>query len=221
MKMKKIVAVASALSLTAAIAVGGTLAYLTKEKSITNTFTYTAGTTNINLELKEKKYNPNAKSDQNGFVGNVEGDYMTQEEFTAAGGNNGYNVIPGAKAAKNPTLFFTSSNNCYLFVELDTSDVSTVINTDELDANLAEHSWKPLDGHDGVYYLDVDGDGNATSADVKNAASETQIPVFDHVEFTENAGKFSTGDLLVKGYAVTAVDFDSPAAAWTGAGFNA
>ena len=44
MKMKKIVAVASALSLTAAVAIGGTLAWLTDNSDAkTNTFTYQFG----------------------------------------------------------------------------------------------------------------------------------------------------------------------------------
>ncbi|OUQ23021.1 hypothetical protein B5E80_11180 [Flavonifractor sp. An135] len=53
MNMKKIVATASALSLTAAVAIGGTLAWLQdSSNTITNTFTWGEGN-NINLTLAE------------------------------------------------------------------------------------------------------------------------------------------------------------------------
>lgn len=53
MKMKKIVATGSALALTAAVAVGGTLAWLQDtSETVTNTFTWSEGN-NINLTLDE------------------------------------------------------------------------------------------------------------------------------------------------------------------------
>ena len=53
MKMKKIVATGSALALTAAVAVGGTLAWLQDtSETVTNTFVWSADN-NINLTLDE------------------------------------------------------------------------------------------------------------------------------------------------------------------------
>lgn len=61
MKMKKIVATGSALALTAAVAVGGTLAYLTANTEVkVNKFTYEFGTDQapIDLTLEEPSWVP-------------------------------------------------------------------------------------------------------------------------------------------------------------------
>ena len=54
MKARKILAMVMALALTAALAVGGTLAYLTSHDSVTNTFTVG----NVQIKLNEAKANP-------------------------------------------------------------------------------------------------------------------------------------------------------------------
>lgn len=106
MNMKKIVATASALSLTAAIAVGGTLAYLNKSTGpVTNTFTYDPDKQNISLTLDEHVYNP-------------ETDALTEDTTQS---NNNYVIVPGDSDPKDPTLHLNKdgqTTECWLYAEV-------------------------------------------------------------------------------------------------------
>ena len=92
MKMKKIVATGSALALTAAVAVGGTLAYLTANTEVkVNKFTYEFGTDQapIDLTLEEPSWHDNSP------------------------------VTPGATIAKDPTLTVgQGSVKSYVYAEV-------------------------------------------------------------------------------------------------------
>lgn len=94
MKARKILAMVMALALTAALAVGGTLAYLTNStKAITNTFT----------------------------VGNVKAS-LTETGASQVGDGlaNSYKMVPGNTIAKNPTAgIVANSEACWLFVKIE------------------------------------------------------------------------------------------------------
>lgn len=199
MNMKKIVASASALALTAAVAVGGTLAYLTQEKTITNTFTYSADHSNITLTLQEHKYNPKAANDKDGFYGNITG------ELTDTGNNN-YYVVPDAKVDKDPVVSLTSANDCYVFVKVDNQLGNKIDTADLVNQITVTNTWTALKGEDGVYYKENINTGNGSS-----------LPVFSSITFKDAAtigAMAEPANIVVTAYAVTAVDFDTPAEAW-------
>lgn len=91
MKMRKILASACALALTAAIAVGGTLAYLTSTDEVVNTFTVG----NVQIKLDEA----NVKLD---------GTYETNHDSRVAA--NAYKLMPGHKYIKDPTVTVKSGS---------------------------------------------------------------------------------------------------------------
>lgn len=91
MKARKILAMVMALALTAALAVGGTLAYLTSHDSVTNTFTVG----NVQIKLDEAKANTDGTLDTS-----------TTERVKA----NSYKLMPGHTYKKDPMVTVLSGS---------------------------------------------------------------------------------------------------------------
>lgn len=124
MKMKKIVSAVAALSLVAALAVGGTLAWLQDQsETVTNTFIWDQNN-NITLTLTETGAEDNAKQ---------------------------YTIVPGATQDKDPTLHLTTETESYVYVVID-NQLGTNVTMNELDDNWTkiENAKAPVDGE--VYY---------------------------------------------------------------------
>ena len=90
MKARKILAMVMALALTAALAVGGTLAYLTSHDSVTNTFTVG----NVQIKLNEAKANP-------------DGTLAPNADRVQA---NSYKLLPGHTYNKDPMVTVLSGS---------------------------------------------------------------------------------------------------------------
>lgn len=128
---KKLVLTVLSVAMVAALAVGGTLAYLTaKTDAVTNTFTIG----NIDLGLTET---PNTDTDGDG----------TPDAWQAK-------MIPGTVYSKDPTVTVTKgSEACWLFVKVEKSaDFDTYVNY------TIGNGWTALPGVDGVYYREVSAD---------------------------------------------------------------
>lgn len=107
MKMRKILAMACAMALTAAIAVGGTLAYLTSTTDeVVNTFTVG----NVAITLDEAKVDPETGAAL------IDGGRVQA---------NSYKLMPGHTYVKDPTVHVTAgSEDCYvrMFVKIENYD---------------------------------------------------------------------------------------------------
>lgn len=205
MKMKKIVSAIAALSLVAALAVGGTLAYLTKSTTeVKNTFTYSTAAQNINLELKEHQLN---------------NDKITVNSTEVDG--NAYTILPGVTVAKDPFLKLTTGNPSYIYVEVINNAATYVdkIYTKVGDANVefgTEGSgWTKLNGvtapHEGtIYYWDASAVSGTTTPD--------NIHVFDAIQFANDAPTedvaADTTTISVYGYAIAVTGMGSVTEAW-------
>ena len=91
MKARKILAMVMALALTAALAVGGTLAYLTSTDEVTNTFTVG----NVQIKLDEAKANTDGTLDTS----------TTKRVKT-----NSYKLLPGHTYNKDPMVTVLSGS---------------------------------------------------------------------------------------------------------------
>lgn len=207
MKMKKIVAAAAALSLTAAIAVGGTLAYLTQgTNEVKNTFTYDPDLQNITLNLYEGTYNPEGVTEEHptwvGSVGDPAVDMATK--------NENYKIIPGATAPKNPTLFVTTQSASYIYAEVVSAKDGVV--TPNVNA-----AWSPLmiDGepaegiHGGtMYYLTASATAGVTG-------EEEAYQILDSVTYKPDmALTDTTENVSVYGYAIAVTGMGDYVNAW-------
>lgn len=128
--MKKTLTVLLALVLVIAMSVAGTMAYLTSQASVTNTFT--VGKVAITLD----------ETDVDAY-GKKDGDTRVTE--------NTYKLIPGHEYVKDPIVHVDAdSENSWVFVKV-TNGISTIIDAENtLDAQIIANGWTKL--QDGVYY---------------------------------------------------------------------
>lgn len=200
MNMKKIVAVASALSLTAAIAVGGTLAYLQAQtKSVKNNFTYVAADQNVTLALYEHELAEN----DNLHIGDVK-KYAGETGYTQE-----YTIVPGATAEKDPTLELKSGNTkVYVYAEIVTKDTADAIKQ----INMPDGKWTLLEDvksntslsegeTSAVYVLTESANGQYSAPEMES------LQVFTSVEYNnlaDSSQDITSGavSIAVYGYAV-------------------
>ena len=96
MKARKILVSLAALALVAAISIGGTLAYLTQQKTVTNTFTVG----NVTITMDETDVDDSTKD-------------------AARDTENSYKLLPGKTYTKDPIIHVdANSESCYLFVTI-------------------------------------------------------------------------------------------------------
>ena len=126
-KSKAILMVVCAMLLVAA-SVMGTLAYLTSQASVTNTFS--VGSVAITMD--------EAKVDEYGNV-------VTGENAGRVNGNT-YKLVPGHTYTKDPTIRVTAlSEDCYIFAKIENG----LAGASTLTVN---PGWTALPGVDNVYY---------------------------------------------------------------------
>lgn len=205
MKARKILAMVMALALTAALAVGGTLAYLKSQDTVTNTFT--VGKVDITLD--------EATVD-------VYGDEVSDAARTDA---NEYKLLPGHTYTKDPTVHVAAgSENSYLFVKVE-NGISGLEATGDttIAAQLAANNWKLVSNN--VYvYAEGEADKTAVAAEANKIVFESFVIDGDadlSVYSGENPQALPT--VNVTAYAIQADGFEqsTPAAIWTTAGFGA
>ena len=194
---KKILLVGLLVVLVAAVSVGLTVAFLTSQSSVTNTFT--VGDVAITLD--------EAKVDANG-------DPVTPAERVTA---NTYKLIPGHSYTKDPQIHVdAASEDCYLFVKVE--DGLAAIEADQtIAAQMAANGWKTVPGVSNVYVY-------ATGSDAKTIVSKgANINVFDSFKLKGDAdtAAYKTAQIVVTAYAIQADGFadSTPAQIWTTAGF--
>ncbi|MDY3986192.1 SipW-dependent-type signal peptide-containing protein [Dysosmobacter sp.] len=209
MKMRKILAMVMALALTAALAVGGTLAYLTSTDSVQNTFT--VGKVAIKLD--------EAKANANGTL--VEGADRVKA--------NSYKLLPGHTYNKDPMVtVLKDSESSYIKMTVTFSKAA------ELDAIFAPsgaNMTSIFKGYDSTNWISKGNTEDTTAntrtyefwykeavaaptADVALDALFDQIVVpgsITNAQLETIAGMTIT----VNAYAIQADGFASADAAWT------
>lgn len=201
MKMRKILAMVMALALTAALTVGGTLAYLTSQDSVTNTFT--VGKVAITLDEQD--------------VDNSTADADRDKANTYS------NLMPGHKYVKDPIVHVNAdSESSWIFVEVknglsafeaDTSNVSGSEYTKIAD-QVTGHGWTALNGVANVYYQSY-----------TKGQTDKDLEVFDEFKISGTANDVSgwseitttntDTQIVVTAYAVQADGFATANEAWT------
>lgn len=226
-KTKKILAMACAMALSAAIAVGGTLAYLTSTTEVvTNTFT--VGKVGITLdESKVEEYGEKYLKEVK------EGDKITyaetenKDEAARVMGNE-YKLMPGHKYIKDPTVTVKAgSESSYvrmLVTITDFADVKKVLGENFLPQNFVE-GW-----NDKVWLTTntvVENDNTATYefwyyepvSTVDAEQDQALAPLFTHIKVpgtVDNDGlkELDEMEIQVIAHAIQADGFDNAEAAW-------
>lgn len=189
---KKIALMATSLILVVAMAVGGTLAYLTSTTgTVENTFTVG----NVNITLTE------APVDEHGQK--VDGDRVTA---------NSYKLYPGKTYHKDPTVFVgNTSEACWVFVKV-VNGIAAIEGENTIASQMATAgNWTCIDPLNGIYaYKDALLGGQ--SATVFN-----QFTISDDVT---DLAPYADAKITLVGYAIQAQGFDTAKDAWDAALYN-
>lgn len=197
---KNILTTLVACILVAALAVGGTLAYMTATDSkVTNTFEFANGMT---VSLTEAK--PNATAD---------------ETITAHSNGKGYayaNVTPGQTLNKAPQVSVTTSVDAYVFVRISGFDGNLI------SCNGITTGWTKLEvagvtgtNANGVYYKTVNGADGAQDL----GTVFTQVTIGTS-QLDENGANLEIPDVVIEVAAIQQVGFANAAAAYPQAVFQ-
>jgi len=202
---KKIALMVTSLVLVVAMAVGGTLAYLTSTtQTVTNTFTFG----NVTIDLDETKVDSY-------------GDAVTPPAKVNPGETQTYKLMPGHEYTKDPTVYVTAgSEECYLYVKVVNGISSIEAEGGTTIAKQMEtNGWQSLgDSYPNVYYLN-------TTVDARESQTNIKKVVFENFQIKDELTNQQVEDLngatiTIAAYAVQADGFDTALAAWTGANFS-
>lgn len=195
--MKKTLTVLLALVLVIAMSVAGTMAYLTSEDEVVNTFT--VGNVKITLdETDVDDSTPNKDRDK----------------------ANAYNLIPGHSYVKDPTVHVDpKSEDSWVFVKVENGIANYEAAASSTDpkytpiaTQITDKGWTALgEAYPGVYYKEY-----TKGQDVKD------LVVFENFKISGTANtvagwsdiKAVTNDIKVTAYAIQADGFTTAEAAW-------
>lgn len=193
-KTKALVTALCAVLLVVA-SIMGTIAYLTSQDTVKNTFTVG----NVKITLDEK---------------DVDKDQNTADNVTLPTGEvrdkaNKYHLIPGNTYVKDPTVHVdANSESCWLFVKLE-NGLKNIVDTKTIEAQMAENGWTVLDAANNIYaYKDI-------------VAAGANKVVFESFKLKGDAEveRYANADITVTAYAVQADNFATAQAAWAAANF--
>lgn len=170
----------------------GTIAYLTANDKVTNTFTVGQ----VAIKLDEAKVNPDGSP--------VENADRVQE--------NSYKLLPGHEYTKDPTVHVNAvSEDSWIFVKVENGIAAYEANTTDykqIANQITANGWTALEGVANVYYKSYAQ--NATGADFvvfKNfKVSDTANTVDGWANITEK--------VIVNAYAIQADGFETAKEAW-------
>ena len=222
-KSKVLVLMLSAAALVAA-SVFGTMAYLTDNDQVTNTFTIgkvTLGDGNLEKGLDE------AKVDE---YGTLIPDVPRVQENT-------YKLIPGHTYIKDPTVHIgEDSESCWVFVKIVNGLVEGTVNIEAATENteggyktvadqITANEWKPLkNGNEpvpNVYYKQWTKPTGTVNDDYYDLLVFEEFKINGDGVDNTILGAFENAQIVVTAYAVQLDGFENNAyGAWTAAEFN-
>ncbi len=170
-----------------------TMAYLTSNDSVENTFTVG----NVKITLDEAKVN-------------TDGSVVTGQGAARVKANT-YKLIPGHSYTKDPTVHIDSaSEDCWIFVKLE-NGLKDIIADTTIEAQLTANGWTLIDSTNNIYAYN-----NAVSAGA-------DIPVFGSFTLKGDAAvaNYTAAKIKVTAYAIQKDGFTTSQAAWTAAGSEA
>ena len=176
--------------LLVAASVLGTMAYLTSQASVKNTFSIGK----IAITLDEAQVDADGKAQTN--VPRVK--------------ENSYKLMPGHAYDKDPTVHVKKdSEDAYIFVKVE-NGISAFEAEKTIAKQITDNGWMDLNGVDGVYYKKY----------TKDATQDVNLVVFSNFTIADGAEKISGWDtatganITITAYAVQQDGFTGAADAW-------
>lgn len=211
-KTKKVVALLLCAVLLVVGSVTGTMAYLTSQDSVQNTFT--VGKVAITLdEAGVNEYGQYVDVDENGDKGTTPQNDPAENRVK----NNTYNLLPGKTYPKDPIVHVdASSEDCWVFVEVANGiKIFEDTNGITIENQILGNGWAKLTGEENVYYKAYQK--NQTDKDLKVFANFKIANEADKVQgwnSVTNTGEAAT-TIKVTAYAIQSEGFENVSNAWT------
>ena len=187
--MKKTLTVLLALVLVIAMSVAGTMAYLTDDASVTNTFTVG----NVTITLDEAKVN----------------EYGVADKSVPRVDRNTYKLIPGHNYTKDPIIHVDpKSEDCWLFVKVENGLAAIEADT-TIAAQLTANGWTATAEGINIY----------ARAAANKAGDNVPVFGSFTLKGDAVVANYANAEIKVTAYAIQADNFDTAAAALTAAPF--
>lgn len=199
---KKILVACLCVALAVLTVAGTTLAYLTSQQTVTNTFTVG----NVKITMDEKDVDNDTNTADNVAINGEQRDKA-----------NSYKLMPGQTYTKDPIIRVDAySENCYLFVTVD-NQISSIEATGDttVAAQMAANGWQAVENQTNLYvYI---GKAEGASAPLAVAKSNN-VPVFEKIVVSDDATNTSLKavngkTIVVNAYAVQTEGFTNKTAA--------
>lgn len=177
------------------VSVLGTIAYLTSQSAVTNTFSVGS----VTITLDEEDVDKDANQDDNVTINGVVRDKA-----------NSYKLLPGHLYDKDPIIHVDStSEDCYLFVKV-VDEIAAIEDTKTVADQMKEKGWIVVSGVDNVYVY-VGTEENASKPLSVSAGSD--ITVFETFKIkgsVDNAelANYKDKTITVTAYAVQKDGFE-------------
>ena len=222
---KKLTLVVTCIVLVAAMVIGGTLAYLTSNDEVKNTFSVG----NVGITMDEAKVNQDGEK-LYVLTGDVETENYDKYVTDSTKGDiakrvkaNDYKLMPGHTYTKDPIIHVdTASEDCYLFVTIK-NEITAIEATGKTVADqMKTNGWAEVTGKTGLYvYV---GKGAVTNALPLAVAKGTNVNVFEQIVIADSVTSVSDYQgktIVANAYAVQKDGFEGKTATeiWTAA-FN-
>ena len=186
--------------LLVAASVLGTMAYLTSQDQVTNTFS--VGSVAITLDEKD-----------------VDNDSNTEDNVTVEGvirdKANSYKLLPGHSYTKDPIIHVDpTSENCYLFVKV-VDEIADIEDAETVATQMANNGWAAVDGVANTYvYIGTD-EGASVPLAVSGGSNITVFETFKIKGSVTNTEltKYKDKTITVTAYAVQMDGFEGKKAA--------
>lgn len=176
-----------------------TMAYLTSQDTVQNTFT--VGEVTISLDELDV-------DDDDVLTDNKE--YTKDGITTIRDKANEYKLIPGKTYTKDPTIHVgANSEPCYLFVKVENGLVNVEADTNTIASQITANGWYPVNGTSDVYYY-----GTVNSIIAVNGGQDkvvfSEFTIDDSVE-ADSFAEYATKEIKVTAYAIQAEGFENTA----------
>lgn len=177
----------------------GTMAYLTSQDQVVNTFTVG----NVAITLDEK---------------DVDNSTLGENDRDKA---NAYKLMPGHNYEKDPIVHVdANSEDCYLFVKV-VNEIANIEAEKTVAQQMTEKGWVAVDAANGIYVYTTDKTNPAVVTKGSNITVFENFTIAGNVDNTTLA-TYADKTITVNAYAIQADGFAGETASeiWAAAGFN-
>lgn len=177
----------------------GTMAYLTSQDQVVNTFT--VGNVAITLDEKDVDNSTPGENDRDKA--------------------NAYKLMPGHNYEKDPIVHVdANSEDCYLFVKV-VNEIANIEAEKTVAQQMTEKGWVAVDAANGIYVYTTDKTNPAVVTKGSNITVFEKFTIAGNVDNTTLA-TYADKTITVNAYAIQADGFAGKTASeiWAAAGFN-